>query len=83
MLRKVQKMRTKTERLHENKVHARRQAKIAKAYGLDVNTTHKYEKTHALTCGDSNCAMCGNPRKFFKEITQQEKRLFERAKDTD
>jgi hypothetical protein len=36
-----------------------------------------------MTCGDSNCAMCGNPRKFFKEVTTQEKRLFERAKDTD
>ena len=76
-------MKEKSQRLHDDKVHARRQVKIAKAHGFPVDTSHKFEKTHAMTCGDSNCAMCGNPRKFFKEVTQQEKRLFERAKDTD
>jgi len=30
-----------------------------------------------MNCGDSNCVMCGNPRKFFNEPTQQEKRLFQ------
>ena len=66
-------MRTKAERLHEDKVHAQRQLKIAKAYGIPTENAHRFVKTHALTCGDSNCAMCGNPRKFFGEETIQEK----------
>jgi hypothetical protein len=76
-------MKEKSQRLHDDKIHAQRQLKIAKAYGFNIDNPHRFEKTHALTCGDSNCAMCGNPRKFFKEVTTQEKRLFERAKDTD
>ena len=35
---------------------------------------HRYHKVSGMTCGDSNCVMCGNPRKFFNEPTQQEKR---------
>jgi hypothetical protein len=30
-----------------------------------------------MNCGNPNCVMCGNPRKVFKEPTQQEKRLFQ------
>jgi len=76
-------MKEKSQRLHDDKIHAQRQLKIAKAYGFNVDNPHRFEKTHATTCGDSNCAMCGNPRKFFKEVTQQEKRLALRATDTD
>jgi hypothetical protein len=32
-------------------------------------------KHSATTCGDSNCVMCGNPRKFWGEPTIQEKRF--------
>ena len=76
-------MKQRSQRLHDDKIHAQRQLKIAKAYGFNVDNPHRFEKTHATTCGDSNCAMCGNPRKFFKEVTQQEKRLALRATDTD
>lgn len=38
---------------------------------------HRYHKTSGTTCGDSNCFMCGNPRKFFKERTIQEKRFMQ------
>jgi hypothetical protein len=34
-------------------------------------------KHHAMDCGQSGCMLCGNPRKIFKEITAQEKRLFQ------
>ena len=30
-----------------------------------------------MNCGNPNCVMCGNPRKVFKQPTQQEKRLFQ------
>lgn len=76
-------MKEKSQRLYDDKVHAKRQLEIAKAHGFSTKNSHRFEKTHATTCGDSNCAMCGNPRKFFKEVTQQEKRLALRATDTD
>ncbi len=30
---------------------------------------------HVMDCGNSNCVICGNPRKTYKEKTIQEKRL--------
>ena len=55
----------------------KKQTKIAKTYGADVKVPHKFAKKHALSCGNPNCVMCMNPRKSFKELTQQEKRLFQ------
>ena len=46
---------------------------------MQVETPHAYAKRSATTCGDSNCVMCGNPRKFFKEKTIQEKRFEQTA----
>jgi hypothetical protein len=34
-------------------------------------------KHHAMDCGQPGCMLCGNPRKVFKELTQQEKKLFQ------
>lgn len=49
----------------------------------DRENMHRYHKTSALTCGNSNCFMCGNPRKFFKEKTLQEKRFEQNLRDMD
>lgn len=65
-----------SKRLLKDENAIKKQAKIAKAHGSN-RPVHAYAKTHAMTCGDSNCVMCGNPRKFFNEPTQQEKRLFQ------
>ena len=65
-----------SKRLAKDKNAIERQTKIAKKHG-NTGPTHAYAKTHAMTCGDSNCVMCGNPRKFFGELTVQEKRLFQ------
>lgn len=46
----------------------------------DVQQPHRLVKKHAMDCGKPNCTVCGNPRKIFKELTQQEKRMFQ---DTD
>lgn len=62
----------------ENAVN--RQVKIAKAYNMPVEEPHKLAKHHALNCGNPKCHMCGNPRRMFKELTAQERRLFQ---DTD
>jgi hypothetical protein len=47
-------------------------------YGTPVDSKgespHRYHKVSGMTCGDSSCVMCGNPRKFFDERTLQEQR---------
>jgi hypothetical protein len=59
----------------QKKIRAiRKQTRIAKAHGFPIGKPeHRLSKIHAVTCGNSNCYMCGNPRKFFKEPTVQEK----------
>lgn len=59
-----------------------KQTKIAKAHGFPTGPEHRLAKVHATTCGDSNCVMCGNPRKFFGEKTIQEQRLFQDTEKT-
>lgn len=64
-----------SRRLHADEVHIAKQLKIAKSHGFPVKRgqEHRLHKLSGTTCGDSNCAMCGNPRKFFKDPTIQEK----------
>ena len=66
-----------SKRLLKDENAVKKQTKIAKSHGFPTGPEHKLAKLHATTCGDSNCVMCGNPRKFFNELTQQEKRLFQ------
>lgn len=60
----------------------KKQLDIAQQHGLDVydDTPHKLHKHRALNCGNPNCVMCGNPRRTFKDLTVQEKRMYQ---DTD
>ena len=78
----------RARRLFQKKVKILRQYKIAKEYHKasdgkwkTIDEPHRMHKMHALNCGDPNCVMCGNPRKFFKEKTIQEKR-FDQPIDT-
>jgi hypothetical protein len=66
-----------SKRLLKDENAVNKQSKIAKAFGVQVKEPHKFAKKHAMNCGNPNCVMCGNPRKVFKEPTQQEKRLFQ------
>jgi hypothetical protein len=70
-----------SRRLLKDENAVKKQTRIAKEYGVPVDNPHKFAKKHALNCGDPNCVMCGNPRKFFKEPTVQEKR-FDQDMDT-
>ena len=70
-----------SKRLAKDKRAIQRQSKIARAHGFPTGPMHRLAKIHATTCGDSNCAMCGNPRKFFKERTIQERRNDQRKND--
>jgi hypothetical protein len=66
-----------SKRLHKDECAVAKQLKIAKANGLDVKEAHKLAKKHAMDCGNTSCALCGNPRKIHKELTAQEKKLFQ------
>lgn len=69
-------------RIQQKNRHIARQVRIRQAHKFPnptkdgrIEKPHRYHKTSGVTCGDSRCAMCGNPRKFFKEKTMQEKRF--------
>lgn len=66
-----------SKRILQKEKYVKKQVKIAKSHGFPVKSgqEHRLAKHSATTCGDSNCVMCGNPRKFFKEPTIQEKRF--------
>jgi len=66
-----------SKRLHADETHIKKQVKIAKLYGSNVEEPHRFAKHHAMNCGDPNCVMCGNPRKIWKEKTIQEKKFDE------
>ena len=66
-----------SKRLQKDENAVKKQTKIAKEYGVPVKEPHKFAKHHAMNCGNPKCVMCGNPRKTFKELTHQEKRLFQ------
>jgi hypothetical protein len=71
-----------SKRLLKDENAVKKQVKIAKEFGIPVKEPHKFAKHHAMNCGNPNCVMCGNPRKTFKELTQQEKRLFQDVEKT-
>lgn len=75
-----------SKRRHGDETAINKQMRIAKDYGyhkLDsgmskspfMTQPHRHSKTKMFNCGDPKCYMCGNPRKFFKEKTTQEKRM--------
>ena len=62
----------------------KKQSKIAKQHRLfgyqskAEKEPHRFNKHHAMDCGNPECFMCGNPRKTHKDkLTAQEKRIFQ------
>ena len=73
-----------SRRRHKNDVAVARQVKIAKQHHIngyksrDEKEPHRMAERHAMDCGNTQCYLCGNPRKTHKDkLTQQEKRLFQ------
>jgi hypothetical protein len=66
-----------SKRLQKDENAIKKQTKIAKEFGVPITEPHKFAKHHAMNCGNPKCSMCSNPRKTFKELTQQEKRMFQ------
>lgn len=65
-----------SERIHQKETKLENKMRLAKEYKHEhaLKNPHKYHKTSLMTCGDSNCVMCMNPRKAFGEKTIQERR---------
>ena len=72
------------ERVNQKFKKIKRRLKQAKEFGWDhiLKIPHMVHKMSPFNCGDPKCHMCGNPRKFFKEKTIQERR-FEQTKDDE
>ena len=78
-----------SKRQQQKENHINRQMALRKAHAYDLgglgvvvgdsNNPHRYHKVSGMTCGNSNCFACGNPRKFFGERTIQEQRLMQDA----
>ena len=73
-----------SKRQQQKENHINRQMSIRKAHAFDLggvmgfsNNPHRYHKVSGVTCGNSNCFACGNPRKFFDERTMQEQRAMQ------
>lgn len=66
----------RSKRLYQADVHIARRQKIRKNHSIPaVDQPHRLYKSVCLACGNSNCVMCGNPRKFWNEPTIQERRF--------
>jgi len=74
-----------SKRRHTDQIAIEKQMQLAKNYGyhkLSSNMSklpfmlqpHRHHKTKIFNCGDPKCHMCGNPRKFFREETVQERK---------
>jgi hypothetical protein len=42
-----------------------------------IKPSNKWNKRNAFNCGQSNCVMCGNPRRSKGEVTVQELAVME------
>lgn len=86
MSHEIDKFKNSKRRLKdENAVH--KQVKIAKSKvgndSKDVKQPHRLAKKHAMDCGNPKCILCGNPRKTFKQLTQQEKSFYQDLDNTN
>ena len=72
-----------SQRRHRDETAVKKQIKIAKAHGLTnkdkaIKEPHRLVKHHVMDCRNTDCYLCGNPRKTHKDkLTAQEKRLFQ------
>lgn len=69
-------------RRQQKKNHIKKQAGLRSLYVCAESDPyhdqpHRYHKTKSLNCGDPNCMLCGNPRKFFGALTIQERKFNE------
>lgn len=56
---------------------------VSPSYAKVIDSANRFSKRHALSCGNPKCVMCGNPRKFYKETTLQEKKFDIKCRDSN
>ncbi len=74
-----------SKRRHADETAIKKQTKIAKEhnhikseFNPKVDQPHRFNKHHAMDCGNPECYLCGNPRKTHKDkLTAQEKRMMQ------
>ena len=73
-----------SRRRFKDETAIKKQVKIAKQHRVseynpgEPTQPHRFNKHHAMDCGNPECFVCGNPRKTHKDkLTAQEKRLFQ------
>lgn len=74
-------------RRHRDETAVKRQVKIAKQHGMQVNDRvikepHRLAKHHAMDCGQPGCMLCGNRRhnkslKTKEQLTIQEQSFYQ------
>lgn len=69
----------RAKRFQNDQTHIKKRQKIIKAKSSYLwsnhvadKQPHRLHKCSGMNCGNSNCVMCGNPRKIFDERTKQE-----------
>ena len=72
-----------SKRIYQKETKIHKQEVIAKTFGIPVKEPHKFNKHHAMNCGNPNCVMCANPRKTFGELTYQEQKLYQHDKEIE
>lgn len=64
---------TKSKRRYMDDVHILKQQKIYKDYNnKNFETAGKFRKKKAMSCGNSKCFFCTNPRRLWGFITLKE-----------
>jgi hypothetical protein len=72
-----------SRRRHADEAAIKKQLAIAKQHGMTeynktlATQTNRLNKHHAMDCGNPQCSVCGNPRKINKELSHQERKLFQ------
>lgn len=75
------------KRIQQKRNHINKQLNLAKTFDKNIRAITKHQpgrlaKVTWCDCGNPDCFMCGNPRKFFGEVTIQEKKFLEIEKDS-
>ncbi len=66
----------------QRRAHIQRLKKLrAKYWGFNRKLAPKFLSMCVTTAAICSCAMCGNPRKYFKEMTVQERRANQKLGD--
>lgn len=71
-----------SKRRYADKTYVKKQVNIAQRYGIETKQPNRYKKVSSMDCGNPRCPVCGNPRRLYKQISHQEKKLFQKEIQT-